>query len=76
MPQDDEEARKAQAARWREEIARLTTPAAPDEEEAPPDVPAHESPRDFIARKSRELDRDKSTPEHRRDKAGEPDQAG
>jgi hypothetical protein len=75
MPQDDEEARKAQAARWREQIARLTTPAATDEEEASPDAPDHESPRDFIARKSRELDRGKSTPEHRRDKVEEPDQA-
>jgi hypothetical protein len=76
MPQDDEAARKAQAARWRKEIARLTSPPPPDgdpdqepgQEGEPPDTPARESPRDFTERKSRELDQGKGAPDRPRDK--------
>ena len=47
----DENARKARAAALRKQIARLTKPSAAPEEAKP------ESPREFVDRRMRELDR-------------------
>jgi hypothetical protein len=54
MPADDNaQARKARAARLREEIARLKS--QPGEVAAPPGAPSSESPRDFVERRMSEL---------------------
>lgn len=63
---DDEEARRARAASLRERIARLKSPnegggEAGDDSETHSthaDTPKHESPRDFIHRRMRELEED------------------
>jgi hypothetical protein len=57
MAADDEAARKARAQRLRKQIQRLAAPEgeAGSAQEAPP--PAPESPRDFIHRKMRGLDK-------------------
>jgi hypothetical protein len=56
MANEDEEARKAQAARLRAEIERLKAGQQPAE---PPDQPsAPESPRAYVERRMREIDED------------------
>jgi hypothetical protein len=58
MAADDEAARKARAQRLRKQIQHMATPEAGSaKEEAPP--PTTESPREFIHRKMRELDKKK-----------------
>jgi hypothetical protein len=56
MADEDEEARKARAARLRAEIERLKAGQQPAE---PPDQPsAPESPRAYVERRMREIDED------------------
>jgi hypothetical protein len=56
MANEDEEARKAQAARLRAQIERLKAGQQPAE---PPDQPsAPESPRAYVERRMREIDED------------------
>ena len=58
----DEDARKARAAALRRQIARITKPVAGAEQRseprAEPGAP-QETPRQFVHRRMRELDRDK-----------------
>jgi hypothetical protein len=56
MADEDEEARKARAARLRAQIERLKAGQQPA---WPPDQPsAPESPRDYVERRMREVDED------------------
>jgi hypothetical protein len=58
MPVDDEAARKARAQRLREQIKQIESPKTEDESTAKEARPQPgESPRDFIHRKMRELDK-------------------
>ena len=57
MTNDDEEARKARAARLRAQIERLKTGEQPA---GLPDQPAApHSPRDYVERRMREIDEDR-----------------
>jgi plasmid stabilization system protein ParE len=55
MADEDEEARKAQAARLRAQIERLVAGQPPA---GSPDQPSPESPRAYIERRMREIDED------------------
>jgi hypothetical protein len=65
MANDDEQARKARAEKLRKEIARLRNPKADDrkksekEDDADTGSSAHESPREFVHRRMRELNKEK-----------------
>lgn len=64
MSTDDEAARKARAARLREQIARITKPDFSGDEELKEESrtsgPSRESPREFVERRMRELNKKKS----------------
>jgi len=54
MAERDEAARKARAARLREQIARLKAPRGRSGEAEPEGAPPPKNPRDFIERRMRE----------------------
>jgi len=64
-PDDPEEAaRKAQAAQLREQIEHLATPQEKTvEKPGGTGTPTPESPRDFVHRRMREIEKEKSKPQ-------------